>query len=574
MAKPIFRVLLFWRDNKLLAPVRGSAVTIPGWEKYKFFVSKPIRGFVFENGVPTGPDYAGGWIVISADTGLAIGNSRDTRREAIESAQNILSRQTEATFNEAVASAHKQHKDAEVVEFKKASPKIPTDDLDSAEAVGQKSAILTAIPTTGSAHIDVKAEKTGLGVARASQLLTALALVGRVKEGPGNSYSRTPTSFPEHEPFEWEKKSASWATTDSPRTFTTYQHDKVGLGDIVNFGAFGDRGMLVGGTNADAIVAPIRTKDGVLIGFGDPVSVKDSFRKLNTELYHPTKGEIEVIMETREKAINPEAAASTQVEKEPWEMTQEEFLSYHKIKPYPRTSHRKRNNTIKWHKRVVEDAAKEGKQISESVLQEYPAIAQEYFGWTTKEPSATSLRVDPIAVPPRQRGPNDEVNQTESIEDQLLRRAGEGNLSAYSTVHMTPEEKTTLKRLVRQGKIEKHEEPVYSGAGNRYRYYLVVEAPEKMPKKPEEKAEGKLPAVSELRSIEESRSPRSRESDERQSNILTVEPDDPRVSSWERDPGRMDISGIDTPRKPKAAKGRSKKAKKPSGLGSGLQGLR
>ena len=65
--------------------------------------------------------------------------------------------------------------------------------------------------------------------------------------------------------------------------------------------------------------------------------------------------------------------------------------------------------------------------------------------------------------------------------------------------------------------------------------------------------------LAKLQAIHDSRSPRSRESDERQSNADTIEPDDPRVDIWERDPGRMDVAGIDTPRKHKGKTGKGKK---------------
>jgi hypothetical protein len=50
-----------------------------------------------------------------------------------------------------------------------------------------------------------------------------------------------------------------------------------------------------------------------------------------------------------------------------------------------------------------------------------------------------------------------------------------------------------------------------------------------------------------LQSLESSRSPLSQSSDERQEHSLIIEPDDPRISTWKRDPGRMDVRGIDTP---------------------------
>jgi len=63
--------------------------------------------------------------------------------------------------------------------------------------------------------------------------------------------------------------------------------------------------------------------------------------------------------------------------------------------------------------------------------------------------------------------------------------------------------------------------------------------------------------TTDLQAIHDARSTRSRESDERQSNADTIEPDDPRVERWLRDQGSMDVVGIDTPKKGKS------KSKKP-----------
>jgi len=61
-------------------------------------------------------------------------------------------------------------------------------------------------------------------------------------------------------------------------------------------------------------------------------------------------------------------------------------------------------------------------------------------------------------------------------------------------------------------------------------------------------------AAPELQSFEDSRSARSRESDERLVNSVTLDPDDPAVSRWLKDPGGADIRGIDTPRKKRRVK--------------------
>ena len=64
-----------------------------------------------------------------------------------------------------------------------------------------------------------------------------------------------------------------------------------------------------------------------------------------------------------------------------------------------------------------------------------------------------------------------------------------------------------------------------------------------------------------LQSIHESRSPLSQSSDERQTNLVTIDPDDPKVERWKRDPGSMDVRGIDTPDTPTKGN-KNKKAKK------------
>ena len=62
-----------------------------------------------------------------------------------------------------------------------------------------------------------------------------------------------------------------------------------------------------------------------------------------------------------------------------------------------------------------------------------------------------------------------------------------------------------------------------------------------------------------LQAIHDSRSSRSKSADESRSNALTLDPDDPRVDIWERDPGRADVIGIDTPRKSMSHSGSGKK---------------
>ena len=68
--------------------------------------------------------------------------------------------------------------------------------------------------------------------------------------------------------------------------------------------------------------------------------------------------------------------------------------------------------------------------------------------------------------------------------------------------------------------------------------------------------------TTDFQAIHDSRSPRSRESDERQSNADTIEPDDPRVEQWVKDQGRMDVRGIDTPGKKRVGSKRAKSKSK------------
>ena len=79
-----------------------------------------------------------------------------------------------------------------------------------------------------------------------------------------------------------------------------------------------------------------------------------------------------------------------------------------------------------------------------------------------------------------------------------------------------------------------------------------------------------------LQAIHDARSSRSRESDERLSNADTVEPDDLRVDIWKQDPGRVDVVGIDTPRRGKSSKSKkvSLKSRKNTQTGTQVRGLR
>jgi len=87
------------------------------------------------------------------------------------------------------------------------------------------------------------------------------------------------------------------------------------------------------------------------------------------------------------------------------------------------------------------------------------------------------------------------------------------------------------------------------------------------------RTEREADAFSELWLLEQGRTERSKSADESQSNALTIDPDDPRVKQWIKDQGRMDVRGIDTPRR---AKGRKpvRKMKRAGRILTQVRGLR
>ncbi len=78
-------------------------------------------------------------------------------------------------------------------------------------------------------------------------------------------------------------------------------------------------------------------------------------------------------------------------------------------------------------------------------------------------------------------------------------------------------------------------------------------------------------SIAPLLAIHEARSPFSKSSDERQEHSLVVDTDDPRVEQWKRDPGRMDVRGVDTPKKGKRKKRSPRKTRQTK---SGVTSLR
>jgi hypothetical protein len=76
---------------------------------------------------------------------------------------------------------------------------------------------------------------------------------------------------------------------------------------------------------------------------------------------------------------------------------------------------------------------------------------------------------------------------------------------------------------------------------------VLKDYPDLKPAKNQGKAE--VIPFSRLQDRESSRSPLSQMMDEHQTNLDTVEPTDPRVKRWLKDPGELDVKGIDTPKK-------------------------
>ena len=482
----------------------------------------------------------------------------------------------------------------------------------------------------------------------------------------------------------------SWHEYGTPRTFTTYQGDKVGIGDMVNFGAFGDRGILVGGTDKDAMVAPIRTKDGVLVGFKEPVSVKDSFRKINTELWSPSAAEMRMIEKGRKSLVSPKSGK----QKEPWEMTYGEYKKVSvSIDPDA-------------HKRIVKQALSEGKPVPAEVLRGYPDLkkraedkAKSEFTekWsksygdrpetviasTAKSEKEAGKQEVPKVVqvgvaeyekinksnitnPNWEKANQDFMEEAKVIEDrheatikELNKEWGESFQPGRKSKPLAYSEKSDINtrefhaalvnlrlaahkkygfgnvpvsdfenklwlrsmdyrtpeidrlRIQRVSALHKFENLLTSdiakAGGVKNLSYDKVGELDKFPKatqdaykamkvidgkldklkegwpanqgsirgrsKGKARLETKVDPISKLQAIHDSRSPRSKSSDESQSNAVTIEPDDPRVEQWLKDQGRSDIVGIDTPRKGRGKKS-TRKSKQGDKMPTQVKGLR
>jgi hypothetical protein len=301
----------------------------------------------------------------------------------------------------------------------------------------------------------------------------------------------------------------------------------------------------------------------------------DSYRASMT--FGRPKSEVIKDAETALAKMTPEvvnkdiAGLFREGKKEPWQMTREEYRDYGS-KLYNKLKNEKYVNSPfhaysedvphEWfeesmdkypdnsvnqdHYRVVKKALSEGKTIPPEVLRDYPDLQLK----TAKPKKRTMVeqhldRVIWFGGFPMRRGDvmtyMGEVAKSQDPKNWLrLRDAGLLGNYQYNEQHGYPPEGTEPISLSDFRKIVDKEDSVS------------------------------------LQTIEDSRSARAKESDERQSNAITIESDDPKVERWERDPGSMDIQGIDTPKKhkPTARKSKTRKTQKRSNPGTELRGMR
>jgi hypothetical protein len=262
---------------------------------------------------------------------------------------------------------------------------------------------------------------------------------------------------------------------------------------------------------------------------------------------------------------------SAAIAKEPWEMTYPEYEAEHKRlyeslknRGYIETSFRRYTSDAPYeiqqmamskklggslkesHYIALLRALQEGKDVPDKVVKEYPELTKK----TAKPKRRTMVeqhldRVIWFGGFPMRRGDvmayMGEVAKSQDPKNWLrLRDAGLLGNYQYNEKHGYPPEGTEPISLSDFRKIVDKEDSVS------------------------------------LQTIEDSRSIRSKEFDERQSNATTIESDDPRVERWERDPGSMDIQGIDTPKKhkPTARKPKTRKTQKHNNPGTELRGMR
>ena len=103
-------------------------------------------------------------------------------------------------------------------------------------------------------------------------------------------------------------------------------------------------------------------------------------------------------------------------------------------------------------------------------------LSDKSYGKTYKQAHTKILGIVQTELKRRQA-----TSPTDPDADFLRERLMSDSVSAYSTTHFTDSQNKLLKSWVRKGIVAKVEQPIYSGAGNRYRYYLTTpENPNKL----------------------------------------------------------------------------------------------
>ncbi len=126
----------------------------------------------------------------------------------------------------------------------------------------------------------------------------------------------------------------------------------------------------------------------------------------------------------------------------------------------------------------------------------------------------------------------------------------------------TPEKRDRVREFI------KDDPEVVTAAGGTVRQETRKAAKEKRAPVPSTSTPSRLQAIHEARSL------LSQSSDESQEHSLVVDPDDPRVKRWKRDPGSMDVRGIDTPKKGKGKKRAPRKSRQDKGGSTSLRSIR
>ncbi len=241
---------------------------------------------------------------------------------------------------------------------------------------------------------------------------------------------------------------------------------------------------------------------------------------------------------------------------------------------------------VDYGKKAVKKALKEGKPVPESVLDDYPKLKHKTEAHAPKSPTgpAKTLRLNikeiddyetalyitehrkpvgamtdgkTVAIAPEVAKVRKLLHET-SLKARGKRRSSKVDIEVP---HKYLTEK--LKFAIRYGmEIHKNEEhskvtPFENRLNAAYaeavaNIFTNIEG-EKSERKKEPLKAGKIeltakgaPRVSELKRIEEERSPRARAIDESRPNSTTYDKQDPRTIRWIAHPGQSDVSGIDT----------------------------